>query len=111
MSDGFVNTDYVGPICLPSVKPSPQLWCEVAGWGSRKKHGDPMSEFEDIFGDVFNVFTNPMFMRKKRSARRGKGRSGKSKIQHSRRGKNVLQTANIGIVKQEKCEKSKKKLV
>ena len=103
----FELTDYVSPICLPTIKPNVDQWCEVAGWGNRKSNSGEVMDLDEVFGEfddafggssslfdtVESVFGN-ILGRKKRSAsqeisRGGKQRGnqkGKKTIRHSRKG-------------------------
>ena len=86
----FHFTDYVAPICLPTTKASPDLWCEVTGWGDRKSKRPNVNglTISDIFAEL-PVFAQFPFRRRRReeTSRKEKQRKGKKEpLRHSRRG-------------------------
>ena len=60
----LVFSKYIQPACLPTNKPAPDSWCEVAGWGKTKATKNPtlqgvfggFGSMNDIFNSVFDGF-------------------------------------------------------
>ena len=88
----FELTDYVSPICLPTIKPNVDQWCEVADWGNRKSNSGEVMDLDEVFGEfddafggssslfdtVESVFGN-ILGRRKRSSSQEKSRGGKQR--------------------------------
>ena len=51
LASPLVLSRYIQPACLPSHKPAPDSWCEVAGWGRTKPTKSGMS-IAEILGGV-----------------------------------------------------------
>lgn len=84
----FKFTDYVAPICLPSTKATPDLWCEVTGWGDRKSRRPNLSgvTISDIFAELPAFAQFPFRRRREETAEKKQRKGKKEPLRHSRRG-------------------------